>query len=102
MIDLMKENIMSLAEATKHVPPSRGGRKTHLSTILRWVVKGVKGVRLEAVRLGGRWVTSEQALQRFAERSTPNLADPHLPRSPKQRDTAFRRAERRLEKAGIS
>jgi hypothetical protein len=98
----VKEKVLSLAEATKYIPPSRNGRKTHLSTILRWVLRGVNGVRLEAVRLGGRWVTSKEALQRFAERSTPTLADSQLPRSPKQRDVAVRRAERRLEKAGIS
>jgi hypothetical protein len=27
-------------------------------------------VRLEAVRLGGRWLTSREALQRFADRLT--------------------------------
>jgi hypothetical protein len=31
------------------------------------------GLSLEATRLGGRWVTSKEALQRFAERLTPDL-----------------------------
>jgi hypothetical protein len=77
MLDLTTDKPISLATATALVPPGRSGRKTHLSTLLRWITKGAKGpdgevVRLEAVRLGGRWMTSRGALQRFAERLTPS------------------------------
>ncbi len=75
MIDLLAEKPISLATAAAMVPPARGGKRTHISTILRWIVDGVKGptdevIRLEGARLGSRWVTSSEALQRFTNRLT--------------------------------
>lgn len=57
------------------LPPGRRGRHVSLSCALRWTLNGVRLpsgeiVRLEAIRLGGRWLTSIEALQRFAERQT--------------------------------
>ena len=85
MIDLKAEETVSLAEATKLVKPARNGKRTYLSTILRWITDGAKApsgetVRLEALRLGCRWVTSREAIQRFAERLTPR--HPHEHREP--------------------
>jgi len=112
MIDLSVERPISLAEACRLVPPGRGGRRTHLSTILRWIQKGAKApggavVRLEGLRVGGRWLTSREALQRFAVRLTPRLGDapapdsPPGPRTPRQRRWASERAATELKKAGI-
>lgn len=36
-----------------------------LSTLHRWRSPGVRGIRLEAVRMGSRWYTSEGAISRF-------------------------------------
>ncbi len=71
------DNSFSLSQAAKRLPSGRNGRPVSSSTMIRWIVSGVRGpddevVRLEAVRLGSRWVTDEAALQRFAERSTPS------------------------------
>jgi hypothetical protein len=108
MIDINAETLLPLAEAAKTIPPARHGKRAHLSTLLRWVLKGAKApdgslVKLEGIRLGGRWLTSRQALQRFAERLTPDLeADrPRPPRSPGARERAARRAEKELERIGI-
>jgi hypothetical protein len=79
MINLLTERVITLVEAARLVPPGRGGRPTHLSTLLRWIHPGVRGVQLEAARLGGRWVTSREALQRFAERLTAARAGPPPP-----------------------
>jgi hypothetical protein len=95
MLDLTAESPIPLADAAKLVPPARSGKRTHLSTLLRWVLTGAKApdgqlVKLEAVRLGGRWMTSRGALQRFAERLTPRLdSDP----GPAPRTVARRRRE---------
>ena len=67
------ESLISLSEALDLLPPARRNKRPHLSRLLRWILDGVNGVRLEAIRLGGRWVTSREALQRFCERLTPNL-----------------------------
>jgi hypothetical protein len=109
MIDLTSESPISLAQAAKLVPPGRNGKKTHLSTILRWILHGAKApngelVRLDGARLGGRWLTSKEALQRFSERLTPTLGGPpttngvHTARA---RERAAERAGRELELRGI-
>jgi Protein of unknown function (DUF1580) len=110
-IDLTAEKPLPLKDACHLIPPGRNGRRTHLSTVLRWVIRGVRAtggsvVRLEAVRLGGRWVTSREAIQRFAERLTPCLDDgdaaPALaPRTPRQRRKAADKAGDELAKMGI-
>ena len=111
MFDLTTELPIHLNEVAKLVPPSRGGKRTHLSTILRWILQGVKGpcgevVRLEALRLGGKWVTSKEALQRFCERLTPIVNHPdaktvEAPRAPAARRRASERAARELDNLGI-
>jgi hypothetical protein len=108
MIDLSTETRISLAVAAAEMPPGRNGKKTHLSTILRWILQGAKApngarVRLEAIRLGGRWFTSREALQRFAERLTPRVEDepPAPPRSGTARSRAADRAGAELDKMGV-
>jgi hypothetical protein len=76
MIDLSSESLLSLADAAKLVPPARLGRPVSFQCVLRWVLEGSRApdgraVKLEALRVGGRWVTSREALQRFAEALTP-------------------------------
>ena len=80
MIDLSTEIAISLTQAARLLPPARNGRPVTLGCILRWIVQGAKNpagkrVHLEAVRLGGRWITSKQALQRFAEALTPCVGE---------------------------
>jgi hypothetical protein len=108
VIDLTTETPISLAVATGMVPPGRKGKKTHLSTLLRWILDGAKApdgsrVRLDAVRLGGRWMTSREALQRFADALTPRLdaPTPTIVRTPTQRQRAEDLARGRLAEAGI-
>src|SRR5262249_25638885 len=104
MIDLRQETPISLADVPKCIPPGRSGRPTHISTVVRWISKGVQGVKLEAIRLGGRWVTSREALQRFAERLTNVRAGNPIPtsvRTSSRRQAAAVLAERELEKLGI-
>jgi hypothetical protein len=109
MIDLSNEAIISLREAAALIPPVRQGRPVSFNCILRWILKGsrktVDGqiVKLEGLRVGSRWLTSRQALQRFAEALTPMTCDPQASpvRTPRQRRRAAELAERELEKMGI-
>jgi hypothetical protein len=108
MIDLSTESPISLNEAARSVPPSRSAKRTHLSTILRWILKGAKApsgeiVKLEALRLGGKWITTREALQRFAEALTPDLQaePPQSPRSSTARQSASQRAAQELDRIGI-
>jgi hypothetical protein len=108
MLDVTAEDALTLTEACKVLPRGRNGARPQLSTLLRWILEGVRGldgrlVRLEAVRLGRKWVTSRQALQRFTAALTSTLENsptPPRPRTPGQRQRASERAERELESAG--
>ena len=51
-------------------------------TLYRWITHGSKGTRLEAIKLGVHWRTSEEALQRFGDRLTPRVEPESAPLSP--------------------
>jgi hypothetical protein len=107
MIDLSTESTCSLRDAAKLVPSGRLGKPVSFQCLLRWALDGARGpdgqlVKLEALRLGGRWITSKEALQRFAERLTPHTDNTPTPaRTPRQRRRENEKAERELEQAGI-
>ena len=101
MFNLLDEDTIRLYEATRICG-------THFTSVYRWVLKGIPNaegqrVRLEAIRLGRAWVTSRQALRRFAEGLTPRLDDAliPLPRSAGKRRRASESAAHELERAGI-
>lgn len=106
-IDLACEELLSLTDAAKALP-TIDGRRPHVSTIWRWCRRGVRGVRLEYVRLGHRVCTTREALGRFAQRladadEKPVEKTSTTPkrRTAKQREHDIARASRELERAGI-
>jgi hypothetical protein len=111
MLDLAKEERLSLQQAAKLYPSSRNGRPTHISTPLRHITKGVRlasgeRVRLEGARLGGRWITSVQAMERFMARLTAGAlgdATTNAPiiRTTRQRRRELDRVDRELVEAGF-
>ena len=93
MIDIATETVLTLAAAARLRPPSRRGRPTHPSTLARWALRGLRGTRLEVIRIGGQMYTSVEAIQRFAERLT---AVGEVPVTPKrQADATDRELARR-------
>lgn len=101
MIDIATEQLVTLQQAADREPPSRRGRPVHWITI--W--KRIKSRKLEGVHLGGRWVTSLEAIQRYAERETlaalGKLPTPEAPVQTSGRKRAMERAEREAELIGI-
>ena len=103
---LCDETVLTFSEAAK-VLPRLNGKRLHASTIWRWARKGLSGVKLETRRVGARFVTSAEALDRFAKRlaeiELPEhpKADTPRPRSSARRGKALARAESRLAAAGI-
>ena len=65
-IDINREKLVSLTEATK-VLPSINGKRPAISTLWRWCRKGLRGERLEYVRIGRNIATSREALWWYAE-----------------------------------
>jgi len=71
------EKLYSPAAVAKksNVPGHRGSSHLNGSTVFRHITKGVRAangelIRLEAVRIGHRWLTSVEAVVRFGERLT--------------------------------
>jgi len=99
--DLESEDPISLIMVAK-----RFG--THVSTVLRWHLKGTKSpngevVHLEARRVGRAWWSSWPAVQRFSDRLTPDV-DRQLkliPRTPTRRQRDNTRAREALTAAGF-
>lgn len=104
---LATEKTLTFSEAAA-ILPMFNGKRPHTSTVWRWARKGCRGVRLESLRLGGRFVTSVQALERFgqalAEADNLPQASVRKPATPtaKQRERSIQHAEDVLHKAGIS
>ena len=101
MFDITTETPIRLHEAARVAGEGRGERPTHESTVLRWILAGVRGpgghkVRLEGMRIGTHWVTSREAL-------TPRLGDTPVPayRTAARRQRAAWRAGEQLKKIGI-
>ena len=58
MIDLRVEEVFSLSEACRRLPPRREGKKPHVATLYRWGQRGLRGVCLETIQVGGTLCTS--------------------------------------------
>lgn len=71
MIDITKERVRRLIEAVQVIPG-----QPHLSTVIRWSRKGVQGVKLETVLVGGRRFTSLEAIDRFIRRRNQMSSGP--------------------------
>ncbi len=67
MIDLLRESLISLHDIPRILPARPNGKRLHVSAIYRWVQRGIRGIRLEVVRVGGTTYTSREALQRFVQ-----------------------------------
>jgi hypothetical protein len=71
------------------------GRRVHLSTALRWAMRGSKGIVLESVILGGRRLTSAEAVKRFVAACSERVQATTTQITPKQsRAIAQRDAEK--------
>jgi hypothetical protein len=104
MIDISTERLITLSEAAKLLPQRRRGRKTHVSTLRRWVTCGSRGMRLESLRTPSGICTSVEAVQRFLEHVTHARRGEETPshsRSLVQRQRASEAAARELKKLGL-
>jgi hypothetical protein len=101
MFDLKNESVLALSQAARRIPLNHNGKGVHVGTLMRWIRKGVKGVRLEATRLGGRWVTSPEAIQRFADRLAGVQFAKASPCPQPSRTAAADRADQELERLGF-
>ena len=59
------EKRISIAQAGRLIASLRGGGRPATATTYRWCQKGLRNVRLEHAWVGGKIVTSEEAVKRF-------------------------------------
>lgn len=69
-LNVNTERLLTFRALCQRIPRRRAERPVALSTVHRWRAFGIRGVRLEAVRVGGSWLTSEEAFTRFTQRLT--------------------------------
>ena len=65
-IDLEKDTLVPVQEICRE----RFGKRMSLTTVWRWVRKGCRGVKLEAVMVSGRWWTTPAAFAGFISERT--------------------------------
>ena len=101
---------LSLSAAGRLFPGHRANGAVDPSTVFRWRTKGMRTatglvLKLEAVRVGGRWLTSRGAVARFVAALTA-AADPSsaptttTPHTPAARQRAAEKAAEALKKLG--
>lgn len=98
-IDTSTETIVSFNDARSEF---KDGRRKSLATLHRWRLRGVKGVRLESVKIGGLRYTSLEAIDRFiqAQNAGNEPAAPSITPSQRRKQSEAARAE--LQKMGVA
>ena len=56
---------ISMNEGAAHWARITGVPRPHRCTLIRWAIKGVRGNRLRAEPLAGRWYTTTTAIEEF-------------------------------------
>jgi hypothetical protein len=103
---------LSLSQAARRIPPTKGERPCHVATLTRWITKGVRAangsvVRLQARRFPGGWKVTAEALEEFLDKLTSAALDESDPtqaptvRPSAQRQRVLEAIDRELDKAGI-
>lgn len=95
--DLFSEEQLTLNQVAKE-------EGVNPSTVWRWWIKGVRGVQLETLVVGGRRFSTRPALRRFKERCTAVASGGAIlpmARTSSQRERDIQRAEAELAKMGV-
>lgn len=93
MLPLDPDTFISLRSVPDLLPRHTNGRKVHMSAVYRWANKGVRGIRLQTVRVAGELYTSRAAVEDFinATASRRALDAPVDPPAENRRELAARR-----------
>ena len=101
----LADELITLREAAKLFPRRRRGKRPHFSTLWRWALRGVRGIKLEVISVGDTLCTTREALEAFARQVTAargfSVCSPSAERSSRQRKREIAQAEHNLDRAGI-
>jgi hypothetical protein len=90
---------LTIAKASRLPELKVDGRPRHIATLYRWIERGIDGVHLEAVRIGGVRVTSRPAVLRFLSRLNATTGTVAITPAGQRRQAS--RLDRELAAAGI-
>jgi predicted nucleic acid-binding Zn ribbon protein len=96
-IDIATETLITPNECARRCD-------SHISWVYRQFNPGRHGIRLEKAKLGGKTVTSVEALQRFVDRVTAAESGepgPDVARPTASRQKAIEKADRELSELGV-
>jgi hypothetical protein len=97
MICLESEHLIAVADAPSVIP----GRP-HKGTVWRWVLNGIRGIKLESIVVGSKRFTSREAVDRFISATTAVAnGEPAPTRSPRAREREIARATDELDRMGV-
>ncbi|WP_442485133.1 DUF1580 domain-containing protein [Aeoliella sp. SH292] len=92
---LFEESRLSLTKLAQQ-------QDVNVSTVWRWAQRGVRGVRLETLCIGGRRFTTNEAWGRFVDLTTRvATGQAAIPCVPDQRDREIAEAEAFLDAEGV-
>jgi hypothetical protein len=96
----LRSDLIPFGELPRIIP----GRP-HLSTVHRWRLRGVAGIRLRTLKIGGRRFVDPRDLAEFCRRLSADSSDGGQPESFKQKNQrrakASQAAERELDREGL-
>ena len=76
---VLTETVLTFAQATKACP-AIDGKKPSVKTVYTWadigILVGGERVKLESAKVGGKRVTSAEAIERFVEATSTGTAPP--------------------------
>lgn len=87
-VDFSCETPVSITEASAYVPGH-----PHVATLWRWILRGVRGVRLESFVRGGRRFTTCEAIERFIQATTA-VSNSRIPRASTAAPASLSKARR--------
>ena len=91
---ILQERRLTLSQAARQL-------QLHVSTVWRWTLRGVRGVKLETSLVGGQRFTSHEALDRFVARINATDSSASAVGNSHQRQREIEAAERELAESGI-
>jgi hypothetical protein len=67
MMNDLCEDLMPIRATVDELPRRPDGRTVHPSTVARWALYGISGIKLRSTKLAGRRYVRRADLQRFLE-----------------------------------
>lgn len=107
MIDAARDEMVPFKLVARRFPQANGKPRS-FKTIMRWILHGAKPnhhggvpIKLEAIRVGGTWFTTEDALREFSRGLTDGAMPPAKIPEPRQPTASHLRAMANLRAKGI-